>query len=146
HLEQARGNDLIDGGSADDATRRGRDVIGTAVRAFVIRSSAQAVVGRHGPTAAAAMDDALAQCGALAWRPGTRACGIGCQALLVEQVLLPADIARVVVLNDNSPLGARLFTQQLTYRSVRSDDVLGAVPPEDVRASVGRIREDAPHA
>src|SRR6266540_6245118 len=51
----------------------------------------------------------------------------------------------MVVLDDDSPLGARLFAQPLTYRSVRSDDALCAVAPEDVGASVGRVGKHTQH-
>ena len=89
------------------------------------------------------MENALAQGGAFARWTSTGARRVGCQTLLIEQVLLPADVASVVILDDDCPVGTRLFTSRLAYRSVSGDNPTRAVASEHIGAGVGRIGKDA---
>src|SRR5216684_736948 len=80
------------------------------------------VVGRHASATAAAIDDALAQGQSLSGWTSSGACGVGSQPLLIGQVLLPADVARMVVLDHHSPFGARLFIRRVANGPIRTHD------------------------
>src|SRR6202040_3140231 len=73
--------------------------VGAAVAAVVARPAIARVERRHRAAAAAAADDALQQRAALAGRARAVTGAVGREPLLVAQELLPADVARVVVVD-----------------------------------------------
>src|SRR6266511_3676776 len=98
------------------AARRGRAGGGSgrgrrsgAGAAFIGGPLIAVVVGAHRLAAAAAADDPLAQRGPLAWGPGPGVGPVGCKFGLVGQVVSPADVALVMLLEQRRPLVAGLF-------------------------------------
>src|SRR5215510_14006742 len=102
-------------------------MVASALGAIVERSPVGLVVGRHASATTAAIDDALAQRQSLSGRASAGARGVGCQALLIGQVLLPPDVAGMVVLDHHCPLRARLFNGRFVYRPIRSNNLPRAV-------------------
>src|SRR6516162_5653988 len=118
-------------------------MITATLGALVVRSPIGLVVGRHASATAAAIDDALAQRQSLAGRARAGARGVGGQALLIGQVLLPTDKAGMVVLDHHRPLRARLFHGRLANGPIRSNRLSRAVSAKHIRTGVRRVRQNA---
>ena len=103
------------------------------------------VTGRHRPPAGAAGDDPLAQGLAL---PGRAGAGIGqvrSQTGLVGQVVVPADVAGVVAVDDDGPLFPGQLGDLGADRAVGLDDPAGVVTAEHVGAGIGRVGQHPQH-
>src|SRR4029453_6644126 len=106
-------------------------MVAAALRAVVEGPPVSLVVGRHVSAATAVEDDALAEGQSLSGRPSARARGVSCQALLMSQVLLPADVPRVMVLDHHRPFRARLFIRRVANGPVRAHDPARTVASKD---------------
>src|SRR5439155_6162768 len=100
---------------------------------------ATVVAGTDQAAAHAAEDDALTQRGALALRPGALLGVVRCQLRLDGQVLLPRQVALVVVLDEYRPLLSRPLAARGTHAAIRLHPAHVARLAERVYAGVGRI-------
>ena len=101
--QQPFGHDLVDRVGGHRPAGRGGLLILAGV-AFVGAGAVAVIAGGHRPPAAAAADDALTQRVALAGRAGAGVGAVGRDLRLVAQVVLPAQVAGVVVADQDLPL------------------------------------------
>ena len=140
-VQQPGGDRGIDGGREDrPAGRRGQPV--GAGAAFIGGPLIAMVVGAHRLAAAAAADDPLAERGPLTRGPGPGVGPVGLKLGLVGQVVSPADVAGVMLLEQRRPLVAGLFHDKGVHLAVGIHGAPRAVPPEHVRAGVARVLQD----
>src|SRR2546428_781870 len=107
-------------------------MVAATLRAVVEGPPVSLVVGRHASAATAAIDDALAESQSFSGRPSAGARGVSCQALLISQVLLPADVPRMMVLDHHRPFRARLFIRRVANGPVRANDPSRTVASKDI--------------
>jgi hypothetical protein len=104
----------------------------------------------HPPPTLATDDDPLQERGAFshrAWLLVKVAGSVAVQARLVAEKLVPTDVARMGILEDNGPVSPfTLVHLHLHRRPICGLDPRLLAPPEDIRASVERIMEDGEHA
>src|SRR5829696_9097111 len=140
-VQQRRGDRLVDGVGADRAAVGGGGVVGAGMVALVVAVAAL-VAGAHGAAAAAAEDDPLAQGEAFAGRAGPGVGAVGGQLGLDRQVVVPADVALVVVAQQHLPLVAGQLDGAGVHGAAGVDDLAGVAPAEHVRPGIDRIGQD----
>ena len=116
-----------------------------AALAFVGAAAVAVVAGGHRPPAAAAADDALTQGVAFSGRAGAGVGAVGGELGLVGEVVVPAEVAGVVVVDADLPVGHRLAGDAGVHAAVRADAASGGVAAEHVGAGVGGVGQDAQH-
>ncbi len=144
--EQPLGDRVVQGGCGHRAAAGRGHLIGAGGGALVGSAAAWVVAGRHRPPAATADQDALAQCLTLAGRPGALVGGVGLQPGLVGQEPIPAEVAGMMVIDDDRPLRAWQLHGGGAHRAVRADHAAGVEAAEHVAAGVGGVGQDAEHA
>ena len=118
-VQEPFGHGVVDGGGGDRPAGGRRHLVGAGGRALVGGVAVAVVAGGHRPPAGAAADDPLTQGVALARRAGA---GVGrCwrpKPGPVGQVVVPADVAGVVVVDDHRPLVAGQLDELGAHRPV----------------------------
>ena len=143
-LQQHGGDGVVDRVRGDAAAAGGFLAVAVGV-AFVAGPVIAVVVGGHRPAAAAADDDPLAQRRALPHRPAAAPGVVGGQPRLDRQVLLPGDVAGVMILDHDRPLRAGHLGGHGAHVAVGVDRLAGHMPAVHVRAGVGRVLQHLQH-
>ncbi len=117
-----------------------------ATRTLVGRLLVGVIVGAHRGSAGPAADDALTQCGTLPWRPGPGVGAVGGQLGLVGQVVVPADVAAVVVVDQHRPFGAGPLDNAGVHAAVGIDGAPRGVAAVHICPGVAGILQHSQHA